>query len=315
MSGNVVIFPGQGSQSVGMGRDVVEASPAARAIYERADRLLGFDLSRICFAGPEDDLTRTDVQQPAIFVTSAALWEALRERGASVDRLLGATAGLSLGEYTALYAAGSVGFDEALRLVHQRGVFMQEAAVAVPSGMVSIIGATADAVEALCREAAGGDVLVPANFNCPGQIVISGARPACERAIALADKHGGRAVALRVAGAFHSPLMQSAADRLAPLLERTPFTSPRCPVIGNVGATKLGDPDAIRDALRRQLTGAVQWQASIEHLVATGSDCFVEVGPGRVLTGLMRKIDRSVRAINVSTAAQLDVEALTARAA
>jgi [acyl-carrier-protein] S-malonyltransferase len=255
-------------------------------------------------------LTRTDVQQPAIFVTSVAIWNALLERGVSAEYLLSATAGLSLGEYTALHVAGAIGFEDALRLVRRRGELMQEAATASPSGMASIIGGDEASVAALCEEAAGGEVLVPANFNCPGQIVISGSIAACERAVELASKHGVRAVMLKVAGAFHSPLMQSAADRLAEVLKQTPMNEPRHPVFANVDASPHQGPDIIRDALARQVTHAVRWQQSIERMIKQGVDTFIEIGPGRVLMGLMRKIDRSVKTVNVSTAEGLDIDSV-----
>ncbi len=293
-----------------MGKDVAAASSAAASVFRRADDMLGFELSKACFEGPECDLTRTDIQQPAIFVTSVAIWEALLERGVRADALLGSCAGLSLGEYTALHVAGSLGFEEALKLVRRRGELMQEAAAAGPGGMVSIIGGDRATVEALCADAAGDDALVAANYNCPGQIVISGAAAACERAVAAAANHGLRAVMLKVAGAFHSPLMAAAADGLRAVLEATPIAPPRCPVIANVDASPHTEANAIRDALRRQVTSAVRWQQSIERLIEQGFDCFVEIGPGRVLTGLMRKINRKVQAVNVSNVAGLDLDAV-----
>ncbi len=307
MSGNVAIFPGQGSQAVGMGKDVAGASAAAADVFRRADEVLGFSLSRICFEDPDSELTRTDIQQPAIFVTSVAIWAALMERGMQPGVLMSAAAGLSLGEYTALHLAGSVGFEDALRLVRRRGELMQEAATAVPSGMVCIIGGDEASVSALCAEAAGGDVLVAANFNCPGQVVLSGESAACDRAVELASKHGVRAVQLAVAGAFHSPLMAPAAEALGLVLEKTEILAPRCTVLANVDASPHEGPDAIRAALRRQVTEAVRWQQSIEGLIAKGFDCFIEIGPGRVLTGLMRKINRKTRTINVSTAEGLEI--------
>lgn len=312
MSATVIIFPGQGAQTVGMGRDVADASQAAADLFQRADRVLGFDLSRFCFDGPESELARTDIQQPAIFVTSVAIWHALQERGATRDVTLTAAAGLSLGEYTALHVAGAVSFDDALTLVRRRGQLMQEAAQAVPGAMVSIIGGDHASVDALCAEAAHGEVLVAANFNCPGQIVISGAIDACRRAVEQAATHGVRAVMLKVAGAFHSPLMASAAERLLPALDAASFDAPSFPVIANVDAAPHGRPADIRRALARQVTEAVRWQQSIERLIAEGCDRFIEIGPGRVLTGLMRKIDRGVRAVNISTAAGLDVDAVRA---
>jgi [acyl-carrier-protein] S-malonyltransferase len=302
-----VLFPGQGSQMVGMGRDVAEASPLASEVYRRADDILGFELSRCCFEGPAEKLECTDVQQPAIFVTSVAIWEALQIRGVLRDRVA-AAAGLSLGEYTALYVAGAMSFEDALRLVYRRGQLMQEASEAQPGGMVSLVGADAVAVSALCARASEGEVLVPANFNCPGQIVISGTRAACERAIKLAEEFDCRAVSLKVAGAFHSPLMESAASGLAEALRSTRISPPRIRVLANVNALYHTDPDSIRTALRDQVTHPVQWLRSMERLIAEGCEPLVEVGTGRVLTGLAAKINRKVRRINIGSAADLNVE-------
>lgn len=300
MSKVAVIFPGQGSQAVGMGRDVYDASPAARAVFDKANGVLGFDIAKLCFEGPADQLERTDIQQPAIFVTSVALWAALREaRGGAVS--FHVAGGLSLGEYTALHAAGAVAFEDALRLVHQRGRLMQDAAVAVPSGMVSLLGGDADAAKRLCDECRGGDVLLAANFNCPGQIVISGGREACRRATEKADSFGFRPFPLAVAGAFHSPLMQPAADGLWAALQSTSFNPPGVPVVANVSAGWHGSADTIRAALRDQLTHAVLWQQCVERLIAEGADTFIEVGPGRVLAGLMRKIDRTRKAMSINS--------------
>ncbi|MEK7731212.1 MAG: ACP S-malonyltransferase, partial [Planctomycetota bacterium] len=247
------------------------------------------------------ELERTDVQQPAIFVTNVAIWEAWLEAGASRESVTHC-GGLSLGEYTALHVAGAVSFEDALRLVRRRGELMQQAAFASPSGMVSLVGADEAAARALCERARGGDVLAPANFNCPGQIVIAGSRSACERAVALAGEFQCRAVPLAVAGAFHSPLMQSAADGLEPVLEQTRFTTPRMKVIANVDAEYHRDPGSIRDSLRRQVTQPVLWQRCVERIMEDGVGQFVEIGPGRILTGLMRKINRNVPCANVSTA-------------
>ncbi len=306
MSKTAFIFPGQGSQLVGMGKDLAEVNDHAARVFNQANEILGFDLSGICFEGPPERLASTDIQQPAILVTSAALWAALTE-GGTQDLPFDATAGLSLGEYTALFVAGSLQFSDAVRLVHNRGRFMQEAAEAVPSGMVSIMGLPADEVDELCRQAAEGEVLAPANYNCPGQIVISGAKSACARAVELVDQSGnGRAVALNVAGAFHSDLMKPAAEKLKAELDHTDFAPPRVPVIANVDVSIHGSADQMRDLLYRQVFSPVRWQASIEHLAQDGIERFVEVGPGRVLTGLMRKIDRKKTAVNVSTAESLE---------
>ncbi len=305
MSKTAFIFPGQGSQLVGMGKDLAEANDHAARVFNLANEILGFDLSGICFEGPPDRLAATDIQQPAILVTSAALWAALTEDGKQ-DVPFDAAAGLSLGEYTALFVAGSLQFSDAVRLVHNRGRFMQEAAEAIPSGMVSIMGLAADEVDELCRQAAEGDVLTPANYNCPGQIVISGTKSACARVVELVDQSGsGRAVTLNVAGAFHSDLMRPAAEKLKAELAQTDFAPPRVPVIANVDVSNHESADRIRDLLYRQVFSPVRWQASIEHLAQDGIERFVEVGPGRVLTGLMRKIDRKKTAVNVSSAESL----------
>ncbi len=313
MGGTAFIFPGQGAQVVGMAADVVDSSARARAVFERADALLGFSLSTLCFEGPADKLEQTDSQQPAIFVASVALWEALCEAGLVLDES-SRTGGLSLGEYTALHVAGALSFDDALRLVRKRGELMQQAALDAPGGMISLIGADEDSASALCDQARGDSVLGPANFNCPQQVVIAGSKPACERAMSLLGALGLRGVALAVAGAFHSPLMQPAADGLRGVLRETKFSKPRRPVIANVDAEYHGGPDAIRLSLEKQVTHPVRWQRCIERLIADGVTRFVEVGPGRVLTGLMRKIDRSVTALNVSTASgvQAAVEQLGA---
>ncbi len=300
MSQTAVIFPGQGAQSVGMGRDVAAASVNARAVYERANQILGFDLSKLCFEGPAEKLEQTDIQQPAIFVTSVAFFEAFVEGGGSLSDFQRA-GGLSLGEYTALHIAGAISFDECLHLVQRRGLLMQQAAVARPSGMVSLVGADNEKAESICEKARGDDVLTPANFNCPGQIVIAGNKAACERAVSAADELGLRAVPLAVAGAFHSAIMAPAADGLREHLDRTPISKPKLPVISNVDATYHGEPGEIRASLVRQLTQPVMWQQCIERMAADGADRFVEFGPGRILTGLMRKINRSFTAVNIST--------------
>ena len=300
MGKTAVIFPGQGAQSVGMGRDVAEVSERAAAVFARADEVLGFDIQQCCYEGPAEQLERTDIQQPAIFVTSVAIWEALSEKGFSANRF-SAAAGLSLGEYTALHVAGSMEFDEALRLVHRRGQLMQEAALASPSGMVSLIGGDEEAAVRLCAQASQGEVLSPANFNCPGQIVISGAKSACARAVEMAGEFGCRALPLKVSGAFHSALMQRAADRLGEVLRETPIRTPRIPVIANVTSEPHTDPDGVRRLLQDQVVRPVRWQESMHKLIAEGVETFFEVGPGRVLTGLMKKINRKVPTVNVST--------------
>jgi [acyl-carrier-protein] S-malonyltransferase len=305
MEKTAVLFTGQGAQSVGMGRDVADASPAAAQIFERANRVVGYDLRTLCFDSPADRLEATDVQQPAIFTVSVAIWQALQEMGGGLEAAPAAMAGLSLGEYTALYAAGSVSFEDGLRLVQRRGELMQSAARTNPGGMVTAIGLTPEQVDEVCREAAEGQVLAPANFNCPGQIVISGEKPACERAVSAIERAGGRAVPLKVAGAFHSPLMQPAADALRQVLEQTRLDAPDVPVVANVNCQDHRDAGTIRVWLTDQLTHPVRWQASMERLLADGVERFVEIGPGRVLTGLMKKISRKTPVVNVSVAEDL----------
>lgn len=312
MSTTSLIFPGQGAQSVGMGRDFFESHEAAKSIFDRANDILPFDLASLCFEGPAEELSKTDVQQPAIFVTSVAIWESFLAAGAQRNACA-CTGGLSLGEYTALYAAGAFTFEDALRLVYKRGQLMQQAAVATPSGMVTLVGATEATADELCDKVRGSDVLAPANYNCPGQVVISGSQAACDRAVEAAGSFDCRAIALAVAGAFHSPLMQSAADELAATLAATPFNDLAMPVYSNVTAGLHSDADAIRELLCRQVTHPVKWQRCMESMVSTGVQSFVEIGPGRVLTGLVRKTDRSLVAINVSKADGMSagLEALT----
>lgn len=289
-----------------MGRDFHDAFPAARAVYEKADQLLGYELSRLCFEGPAERLNATDASQPAIFVTSVAIWEALKSAGTVSELAPQAMAGLSLGEYTALHLAGWIGFDDALRLVAERGRLMQLASEKSTGGMVSVMGVSASDVDTLCAEAAQGEVLGAANYNCPGQIVISGSKSACDRALKLVEKYNGKGVPLTVAGAFHSSLMGPAVEGLEKTLSATKISPGRIPVVSNVSSDYHGDPESVRRLLREQVAKPTRWQASIERLIADGYNRFAEVGPGRVLAGLMRKIDRSVAAVNYSAASALE---------
>ena len=298
------LFPGQGAQQVGMMADLAEASPAAKRIFKRADEQLGFALSELCFAGPEARLDATDVSQPAIFTCSAATLAAMHE--ALGDEKLpppAMLAGLSLGEYTALYAADAIDFAPALDLVARRGRAMQAAAEAAPGGMVSIIGLGEPKVLELCEAAAAGATLAPANFNCPGQIVLSGDLAACGRAAEMAKDFGASgAVPLKVAGAFHSPLMAPAAEGLGEALAAADFRPPRWPVIANVDAAAHGRPEAIREKLAAQLTRPVRWAQSMQFMLDSGVKTFYEIGPGRVLAGLMRRIDRQARVTGLNSA-------------
>lgn len=285
------LFPGQGAQVVGMGRDVWEKSPAGRAVFDAADALLPFCLSEIIFNGPQERLTATDISQPAILVTSMALVEAAREAGWSGE--VAAAAGLSLGEYTALVFAGAMTLEEAVVLVHKRGTFMRECGRENTGAMASIIGLDESAVREIVEEASSAGLLCVANFNCPGQYVISGQVDAVEKASEAAGERGAmKVVRLAVDGAFHSALMQPARERLAVELERVRFSVPRIPIVANRTAALTSDPGEIRRLLEEQITGAVLWEKSIRTLLSGGTRAFVEIGPGRVLTGLVRRIDR-----------------------
>ena len=288
---------------MGMGREVYASSPVAREVFDRADAILGMDLSQKCFEGPAEVLDATDVSQPAIFATSVALMEVWRREGPGKDVAFGATAGLSLGEYTALWAAGSLSFEDGVRLTRRRGELMQEASEANPSTMVSIMGLDEARVKNICDRASRLGIISPANYNCPGQIVVSGTKEACAKAFELAEAEGGKAVALRVAGGFHSRLMSSAADGLAVELEQVTLAPPRVPVVANVtGAYHSGDGSSIGSLLVSQVVQCTLWQKCMERLLADGFDTFVEIGPGRVLKGLMRRIDRQARVTNVNDA-------------
>jgi [acyl-carrier-protein] S-malonyltransferase len=300
-----ILCPGQGAQAVGMGRDFAAAHPAAQAVFDRADAVLGTKLSDLCFDGPADVLNQTDVSQPAIFITSLACHAAAKEAG-KLPEVPTSYAGLSLGEYTALHLAGCFDFETGLKLVQARGRYMQEAAVAQPGGMVSLIGADEEQAIKLCHDNAGGKALVPANFNSPGQIVCSGTQEGCDRLAAAATEAGLRAIPLTVAGAFHSPLMESAADRLASDLESITFKPLGVPVWSNVTAEPHEGVDDIKRLLVAQVTAPVRWSQTMQKLAA-GADGpqFVELAPGRVLTGLMRRTDRRAPVTTLDTAAAL----------
>jgi [acyl-carrier-protein] S-malonyltransferase len=288
------LFPGQGAQTVGMGRQLVESTPAAKEVFDRAATILGYDLLKICLEGPAEKLDSTVYSQPALFVTSIAALQWLKANKPDVHSSCQATAGLSLGEYTALVFAGVMTFDDGVRVVQERGRAMQDASDAVASGMVSILGLDADKIEAVCSEArANGEVLQIANYLCPGNIVVSGHKSACERVADLAPKAGAmKAIPLAVAGAFHTPLMQPAVDRLQKALGSVELKPPRIPVISNVDAHPHDKPDEIRDLLVKQVVSPVRWEDSIRKMLAHGHTPFWEVGPGRVLRGLLKRIDR-----------------------
>ncbi len=289
-----------------MGKDYYESSPVARDVFDRADELLGFALSKLCFEGPEDRLNQTDVSQPAIYVTGVACFRAAEAAGLVSAEEVTAYAGLSLGEYTALHLGGAFSFEDGLRLVAARGKHMQEAAVATPSGMVSIMGADEAAVHQLCEQSAQGEVLVPANFNAPGQIVVSGAAAACERVTKAAEDAGFKAVPLKVAGAFHSPLMQRGADRMGAELEKVQIRVPHTTVYANVTAQPHADVASIKRLLVDQIVKPVRWEQTMQQLAQQPDARFVELAPGRVLTGLLKKINRRLPVESLASAEALN---------
>jgi [acyl-carrier-protein] S-malonyltransferase len=298
----VFIFPGQGSQSVGMGKELADNYSVARRTFEEADEALGYKLSTLCFEGPEEQLKMTEITQPAILTTSIAAWRVLQEKGMSPDFV----AGHSLGEYSAHVAAGTLNFADAVRTVRNRGKYMQEAVPFGVGAMAAILGMPLDKVIEIANDSAQGEVCQAANINSPEQIVISGHAGAVSRAIQLATERGAKkAVSLPVSAPFHCSLMQPAQDRLAADLAALSFQNPACPVVCNVDATTVTSADAARDALIRQVTGAVKWEPSVRLLIEKGANLFVEVGPGKVLWGLMRQIDRSKTCLTVGDEASL----------
>lgn len=296
------LFPGQGSQSVGMGKDLHDRYPVARATFDEADEALGTKLSQLCFEGPEDKLQLTENTQPAILTASVAAWRVLDEKGIKPAFV----AGHSLGEYSAHVAAGTISFADAVRTVRNRGKYMQEAVPVGTGAMAAILGMNLDAVETICGEAAQGEICEPANINSPQQIVISGHATAIGRAVKLAEERGAkRAVMLPVSAPFHCSLMKSAQERLAADLEKISFSAPGIPVTANVYARPVEEAEAASEALVKQVTASVRWSDSMQWLIQHGVQTFVEVGPGKVLCGLMRQIDRSKKCMNVEDEASL----------
>jgi [acyl-carrier-protein] S-malonyltransferase len=301
MSKTALLFAGQCAQVVGMGREFAEQLPAAKSWFDQANTALGYDLAALCFNGPEDDLTQTEHAQPGIYLVSWVAFQLLRERvpGLAFE----AAAGLSLGEFTALAAAGAMSFEAGLRVVRQRGRFMQEACDATRGGMAAVIGLEEEATREVCSQAG----VVLANLNCPGQLVISGEVENIARAVELAKARGAkRAIPLPVAGAYHSPLMAGAQPKLRAVLDGVEIRTPIVPVISNVTAQAHGAPEEIRSRLVEQVTSSVRWEASLRHLLAQGFTRFIELGPGTALSGFMKRIDKSAQMLNVADLGSLE---------
>ncbi len=301
MTKTAFLFPGQGAQSVGMGARLAESLPCARELFTRSADILGYDLLELCTNGPAEKLNSTVYSQPALFVCSLAALEQLKLDSPDVVESCIATAGLSLGEYTALVFAGALSFDDGLRVVQTRGEAMQAASDASPSAMVSVLGLERTRVEQLVAQAREGDVLRLANYLCPGNLVVSGSKPACERIARLAEASGAmKVIPLAVAGAFHTPLMQSAVQRLSVALADVVITKPRIPVVSNVDARPHDDPTEIRGLLQRQVVEPVRWEDSMQWLIRElGVATCYEIGPGRVLRGLLKRIDRKFPCENI----------------
>lgn len=298
-----LLFPGQGSQYVGMGRDLAERFPLARRTFEEADEVLGLELSRVAWEGPETELTLTKNAQPAILVHSVAVWRVLGDRVGGVC----CAAGHSLGEFSAYVAAGTLSFGDAVRTVRRRGELMFESGEARPGSMAAILGLDDAGVEDVCSRASNGSaVCVAANYNAPGQVVISGDVEAVERAVELAREAGARrAMPLNVSGAFHSPLMEEAVAGLAAQLDGLAIADPRFPVVSNVTASLVSRGEEARDLLLRQLTSPVRWTASMRAMLDSGADSFLELGPGTVLAGLLRRVERGWATTSLATAEQV----------
>lgn len=297
MSKIAFLFPGQGAQSIGMGQAAYDALPAVQELFSRANDVLGYDLAEICFRGPEEKLNSTVISQPALYVCSFAAIESLKETNPEVVEAAAGAAGLSLGEYTAIAFAGGISFEDGLKLVQRRGEAMQQASDATASGMVSILGLDRDKVDEVCERARNEEeILQPANYLCPGNIAVSGHRDSCANVAAIAEAAGAlKIVPLSVAGAFHTELMRSAVDKLAAALNEIEIVATRIPVYSNVDAAPHTDPDEIRSLLIEQVCSPVLWQDCMQNMMDDGYDRFFEVGAGRVLRGLLKRITRKMR--------------------
>ncbi|MCL4121127.1 UNVERIFIED_CONTAM: hypothetical protein GTU68_015639 [Idotea baltica] len=283
-----------------MGQTIADKYPAAKALYEKANEILGYDLAKLCFEGPAAELDSTVISQPAIFTTSLAALEMLRADSPDIVLSCEMTAGLSLGEYTALVFSGAMSFEDGLRLVQRRGQAMQDAADTTPSGMVSMLLLDKEKVEGICQQASEIGQIQIANMLCPGNIVVSGTNTACEKAAELADAAGGRAIPLAVAGAFHTSIMKPADTRLAEALAATDISAPEIPVVSNVDAATHNEPDEIRELLVQQVISPVLWEDSIRKMIDSGIDDFYEIGPGKVLRGLLKRINRKLSCSTVN---------------
>ncbi len=306
MSKTALLFAGQGAQTIGMGKDLAEQFPGAKTLFDRANTALSYDLSKVCFEGPESELTKTENAQPGIFLVSWIAFQLLKERAPQLK--FEAAAGLSLGEFTALTAAGVMSFEDGLRVVRQRGRFMQAACEATRGGMAAIIGLDEEPTRAVCAEAG----VEMANLNCPGQLVISGEVDKIAAACELAKARGAkRALPLTVAGAYHSRLMASAQPKLRETLASIPLNLPAVPVIANVTAQPHATCGEIHQRLVEQVTSSVRWEESVRYLLAQGFTRFIELGPGTALTGFMKRIDKTAQVLNVADAASLEATVAT----
>ena len=297
-----LLFPGQGAQYTGMGKDFYEQFTEAREVFNKANETLGFDLASLCFQGKQEELNKTSICQPAILVTSIAILEVLKKNSSMQIETCRAACGLSLGEYTAHVAAGSMTFTDGVRLVYKRGLFMQEACNANPGGMVSVIGLEDEKVEQICNEMKSLGIICTANYNSPGQVVISGEKTLLEKASILAKERGARMVVpLKVDGAFHSDLMSPASSKLSRELELTPISKPKIPVVANIHAQYVREPEEIKISLAKQLNRPVRWHQSVSMLIRDGFNQFYEIGPGKSLSSIMKRIDSTQEIKNIDT--------------